>query len=89
MALLELVPQRVHTANLNGDNLIGVAMKSGEYMDQVTFLTVSRSGAFKVLGPYGGTGGGSGITFGEIQAFFGHSETSGISHLGFKGKLFT
>lgn len=57
-------------------------------MDQVTLLTVSSSGAFKVLGPYGGTGGGSGIIFGEIQALYGHSGY-GIDNLGFKGKLFT
>ena len=41
-----------------------------QLVDQVAFLIVFSSGAFKVLGPYGGTGGGSGITFGEIQAFF-------------------
>ena len=57
-------------------------------MDQVTLLTVSSSGAFKVLGPYGGTGGGSGIIFGEIQALYGRSGY-GIDNLGFKGKLFT
>lgn len=75
-------------ANLNGADLIGVAVRSKKYIDQVTFLTVSSSGAFRVLGPYGGSKGNSGITFGEIQALFGRSKR-GIDNLGFKGKLFT
>ena len=77
-----------YTADFNGANLIGAATRSGTYMDQVTFLTVSITGAFKMFGPYGGTGGTSAVTFGEIQAFFGQSN-SGIDKLGFKGKLFT
>ena len=78
----------MYLANFYKDNLIGAATRGGTYMDQVTFLTVSSTGAFRMSGPYGGTGGTSAVTFGEIQAFFGRSN-SGIDQLGFKGKLFT
>ena len=70
-----------------GDTLIGMAVRSGSQVDQLTFLALHHDGEFEVFGPFGGSGGGSGITFGDIQAFYGRSG-GGIDQIGVKGRLF-
>ena len=68
--------------------LIGAAVRSADFVNQITLLTIhDASGVFVPFGPYGGSGGTSGVTFGEIQAFYGRSE-SGINQIGFKGILY-
>ena len=41
----------------------------------------------KVFGPYGGSGGESGVTFGQIQGFYGRVG-EGIDQIGAKGILY-
>ena len=79
---------RLYVVNLRGKRLIGAAVRTGVHVDQITFMAVSNIGrGFYVYGPYGGSGGGSGIKFGEIQGFYGRSG-HGIDQIGFKGRLF-
>lgn len=79
----------LYHANLSGQIVIGFAVRSGGLVDQVTFLTLRTSnGRFGMYGPIGGLGGGSGIIFARIQAFYGRSG-GGIDRLGVRGWLFT
>ena len=64
-----------------------MAVRAAGLVDQLTFIALHENGLFEVFGPYGGSGGSSGITFGEIQAFYGRSG-GGIDQIGAKGKLY-
>ena len=54
-------------------------MTDGEFVDQLTFITKTSSGAQKVYGPYGITGRTPFSVQGEIVAFYGRSEKLLIS----------
>lgn len=74
--------------SLTNFDVVGLAVRSGSLVDQMALIATHKTtGEFKVFGPYGGSGGGSGITFGLIQAFYGRSG-GGIDHIGAKGNLF-
>lgn len=76
---------------MNG--FFGAVVRSGKYVDQITFISKSASVPFNVVGPFGESTRRAllknGATFAaEIKGFYGHSGI-GIHRLGFKGPLFT
>ena len=75
--------------DLSNHNLVGVAVRAGVYVDQITFIgTHLLHETFKIFGPYGGTGGKSpGFMFGVLQTFYGR-EGDGIDQIGLKGTKF-
>ena len=85
MGLLDPVPQGTRQTLME---LIWLEQQQevGHTWIKSPFWQCPITGAFKMFGPYGGTGGTSAVTFGEIQAFFGQSN-SGIDKLGFKGHI--
>ena len=59
--------------NLTGQEyLIGVVMRTGSLVDEVTFLSC-KNGNVVVHGPTGGPGGGTKVLLGHIEAFYGRS----------------
>lgn len=68
--------------------LVGVALRSGSLVDQITFIFTSSLLPFGMFGPYGGSGGTSGVTFApEIKGFYGRSADA-IDQIGFLGGLY-
>jgi hypothetical protein len=56
-----------------GEHIIALVGSSGEYLDQLTFLTESSDGTRNTYGPYGGGGGALFIVNANVLGFFGRS----------------
>lgn len=57
----------------SGERLIAVFGSSGDYVDQIGFVTLTADNQAKTYGPFGGPGGAPFLIAGEIATFFGRS----------------
>lgn len=75
------------TVDLSGFNFIGMTLRHGSLIDQISFVGASQAtGILKVFGPFGGNGGAPSITFGNlIRSFYGR-KGHGIDQLGGRGE---
>lgn len=70
--------------------IIGVVLRSGGYIDQIAFVFKSTLTElpFGIIGPYGGSGGESGVVIATgFHGLYGRSG-DGINQLGFYGELY-
>lgn len=61
-----------------------MAVRSGDVVNQIAFFALNSDRQLEVFGPFGGTGGTSGIVLGEVRAFYGRA-ANGIDQIGVKG----
>ncbi|MFL6845521.1 MAG: jacalin-like lectin [Allosphingosinicella sp.] len=66
----------------NDEQIIAVVGRSGDYLDNIAFLTQDRQGVRRTYGPFGGQGGAPFIVNANVNGFFGRSGIY-IDQLGF------
>jgi hypothetical protein len=66
----------------NDEQIIAVVGRSGDYLDNIAFLTEDRQGVRRTHGPFGGQGGAPFIVNANVNGFFGRSGIY-IDQLGF------